>query len=131
MKHYGTIRVPGVASVCYKIGLNLQPPKGYRTVGSGASYRYVTNDRRNPAHDVVATIAWRKTGSADWWYGVPAGAEADQEAKMRGWMLGRTRAEFNRVFNERGATWSTRKDADEVLLVTAVGFDCKATFMRP
>lgn len=54
--NYGTVRVPGIAAICYKFSPHKTLPQGFREVGWGSSYLYATDGRQNPAHEPVRAI---------------------------------------------------------------------------
>ena len=49
MKHYGAVTVKGLESLkCYKVAVSAKLPSGWRIVGNGTHYLYVTRDESKP-----------------------------------------------------------------------------------
>lgn len=115
LKHYGTVRVPGINSVCYKIGFNAPIPKGYRCVGNGTGYLYITNGEVNHAHDVCICFAQKRKEWADWQI-------------MQG-PVGKTRAQINKWLRNHGEQTSTSKMVHE--FVSTVDCQIKITYRTP
>jgi hypothetical protein len=117
MRHYGTVQVPGIQSVCYKIGMRDKTPAGFWEVGNGTSYKYVTDYKPNPDRDTCQSV---KVNKGDGLWDVP------QDSK---WAVGKTRRELNATFRARDAKLLSDPMADTVRILSSVGFEIELEFI--
>lgn len=89
-------------------------PSGFRCVGNGNSYQYITNDTVNPAVDLVVRISAKGPGQS--------------EFSPESWGIGMNRRKIIATLKARAASFNTPTDAPIVEVTTATGFELRIEF---